>query len=313
MNQRIKRFFTACAFAVAVLSCSYVPVEIPQGTRIDIQVDMESIKGTQASMAFIPEDDRVYYMGAIVSEKEYNTVLEAYEGNVANVINDALKDMYEEYVEEWKAMYGDHAYKAPFKNAKLIYGKANHMAVDLTPQTDYYALAYCVDCVNDSTFRLKGDLFKRKFTTTDVQTTPSKMKLEYMVHDYDGKMYMYTRPTYTGYDIQHDGKICRDPYFVDMISKKDLDEYYGGNFFALAWAYYEEHRKLGDLNDILSNDISRKEFPMEDAEEGDIYYIVGAPYNINNLFTKLYVLDIQYKRNMSTKYKSTVITNDTEE
>lgn len=310
MNQRIKRFFTACAFAVAVLSCSYVPVEIPRGTRIDIQVDMESIKGTQASMAFIPEDDRVYYMGAIVSVKEYNDTLEAYEGNVANVINDALKDMYKEYVKDWKELYDGHAYKAPFKNAKLIYGKANHMAVGLTPQTDYYALAYCVDCINDSTFRIKGDLFKRKFTTTDVQMTPSKMKLEYMVHDHDGKMYIYTRPTYTGYDIQHDGKICRDPYFVDTISKKTLDEKHNGNLFAFARAYYEEHHNLGDLNDILSNDISRKEYDMSDAKEGDHYYLVGAPYNINNLFTKLYVLDIQYKKNMSTKYESEVIIND---
>lgn len=309
MNQRIKRFFTACTFAFAALSCSYAPVEIPQGTRISIQVDMESIKGTQASMAFIPEDDRVYYMGAIVSVEEYNDTLKAYDGNAANVINAALKDMYKEYVKDWKELYDDHAYKAPFKNAKLIYGKSSHLAVGLTPQTDYYALAYCVDCVNDSTFRIKGDLFKQKFTTTEVQTYLSKMKLEYMVHDTDDGMYMYTKPTYTGYDIQHDGKICRDRYFVDMISKKDLDKQFGGNPFAFAGAYYMEHLTRGDLNNVLCSDISRKEYDMTDAEEGDHFYIIGAPYNITNL-NRLYVLEITYTRKMKTRYESELIFND---
>lgn len=309
MNPGIKRFSTACAFAVAALSCSYVPVEIPQGTRIDIQMDKESIKGTQASMSLIPADDRVYYLAAIVSEKEYNTVRDAYKGRIETYINGKLKDMYEEYVAEWKAMYDGHEYKAPFKNAKLIYGNSSYMAVGLTPQTDYYAIAFCVDCVNDSTFRIKGDLFKRKFTTTEVQTAPSKMKLEYMVHDHDGKMYIYTRPTYTDYDIRHDGRICRDPYFVDTISKKTLDEKHNGNLFAFARAYYEDHLHRGDLNDILSYDISRKEYDMSDVEDGEHFYIVGAPYNITSL-GKLYILDIQYKKNMSTKYESEVIIND---
>lgn len=309
MNPGIKRFFTACSIAVATISCSYSPEVIPEGTRIDIKVDMESIKGTQASMSFIPQDDRVYYDVDIITTKEYNTVYEAYEGKIETYLNERLKDEYDTYVLTWKLLYEDHAYKAPFKNAKFIYGKSSYLAVGLTPLTDYYAIAYCVDGVNDSTFRVKGDIFKQKFATTDVKTELSKMKLEYMVHDAEGKMYLYTRPTYTGYDIQHDGKICRDPYFVEMISKKELDEDHGGNIFAFASKYYNQASGLGILNDILCNDISRKEYYMEDAEEGEHFYIVGAPYNITNL-NRLYVLDITYTRNMKTRYKSELIFND---
>lgn len=312
MNPGIKRFFTACASAVAAVSCSYFPEVIPQGTYIDIQVDMESLKGTQALVSYTPHDDRVYYLADVISVKEYNIIADAYDGKVDIFINEILKAMYDDYAKAWEIMYSNHAYRAPFKNAELIYGKYSRMIVGLTPKTDYYALAYCVDCVNDSTFRIKGDLFKEKFTTTDVQADLSKMKLEYMVHDHDGKMHLYTRPTYKNYDIQHDGKICRDQYFVDMISKKDMDEQYGGNPFAFALNYYSKALELGILNDILYYDISRREYDMTDVEEGEQFYIVGAPYNITNL-NKLYVLEFTYTKNMNTDYESEFIENDLSE
>lgn len=48
---------------------------------------------------------------------------------------------------------------------------------------------------------------------------------------------------------------------------------------------------------------------MEDAEDGEYFYIVGAPYNITNLGL-LYVLKFQYRKNMNTKYSSEKISAD---
>lgn len=288
-------------FAVAV-SCSYESPEITQSTRIDIKIEPNSIKGTQAFMSITPEDDRVYYMATVISLDEYNEGIRTF-GSEEAVVNAALKEMYDIYARDWREYYGDHAYIASFKNSQLIYGAITHLAVNLTPETDYYAIAYCIDCVNDSTFRVNGEIFKEKFRTTEVQYTMSKMQLEYMLRDYDGRMYCYTKPTYIDYDIQHDGKICREPYIMDIISESDLKEKFDGNLFKFAYSYYKNISESGHLSDFLKTDISRNEYNFSNDDEGKSFYIVGAPFNITYL-NMLYISKFQYKRNMSTKYSS---------
>lgn len=288
-------------FAVAV-SCSYEPPMIKHPTRIEIKIDPNSIKGTQAFITVRPEDDRVYYMTTVISLAEYDEGIRNFGSEEAKV-NAAIKEMYDSYASYWSEHFGDHAYISSFKNSQLIYGAMTHLAVNLTPETDYYAIAYCIDCVNDSTFRMSGELFKEKFRTTEVQYVMSKMQLEYMLRDYDGRMYCYTKPTYFDFDIQHDGKICREPYIMDIISESDLNDNYDGNLFKFAYSYYQNILESGYLSYFLETDISRNEYNFSNDDEGKYFYVVGAPFNITYL-NLLYILKFQYKRNMSTKYSS---------
>lgn len=301
----IRKFVLLLGVFIAAVSCSFEPPTIPHSTRIDIKVDPSSVKGTQAYMTFTPEDDRVYYTYDIISFAEYDEGIRKFGSEEAKV-NAALKEMYDSYANDFREYYRDHAYIASFKNSQLNYGAATHLAVNLTPETDYYAIAFCVDCINDSTFRLNGEMCKEKFRTTEVQWDLSKMQLEYMVRDYDGKLYCYAKPTYFNYDLQHNGKICRDPYIVDMISEKKLNEVYGGDVFSFAAAYYRLISESGFLSEYLNTDISRKEYNLNPDDEDEWFYIVGAPLNITNL-ELLYILKFQYKRNMSTKYSSEAI------
>lgn len=305
MDMNIRKFVLLLGVFIAAVSCSFEPPTIPHSTRIDIKVDPSSVKGTQAYLTFTPEDDRVYYTYDIISSAEYDEGIREFGSEEAKV-NAALKEMYDSYANDFREYYRDHAYIASFKNSQLNYGAATHLAVNLTPETDYYALAYCVDCVNDSTFRMNGEMFKKKFRTTEVQWDLSKMQLEYMVRDYDGKLYCYAKPTYFNYDLQHNGKICRDPYIMDMISEKELNEVYGGDVFSFAAAYYTLISESGFMSEYLNTDISRKEYNLSPDDEDEWFYIVGAPLNITNL-ELLYILKFQYKRNMSTKYSSEAI------
>lgn len=306
MDMNIRKFVLLLGVFIAAVSCSFEPPTIPHSTRIDIKVDPNSVKGTQAYLTFTPEDDRVYYTYDIISFAEYDEGIREFGSEEAKV-NAALKEMYESYANDWREYYRDQAYIASFKNSKLNYGAATHLAVNLTPETDYYAIAFCVDCINDSTFRLNGEMCKEKFRTTDVQYELSMMQLEYMIRDFDGEMYCYTKPTYINFDIHHDGKICRDPYIMDMVSEADLNERYGGNIFEFAASYYITVSESGYLSDFLKTDISRKKYAMDTNDEGKYFYIVGAPFNIANL-NLLYILKFQYRRNMNTGYASEAIT-----
>lgn len=305
MDMNIRKFVLLLGVFIAAVSCSFEPPTIPHSTRIDIKVDPSSVKGTQAYMTFTPEDDRVYYTYDIISFAEYDEGIRKFGSEEAKV-NAALKEMYDSYANDFREYYRDHAYIASFKNSQLNYGAATHLAVNLTPETDYYAIAFCVDCINDSTFRLNGEMCKEKFRTTEVQWDLSKMQLEYMVRDFDGRFYCYTKPTYFNVDLEHNGKICRDPYIVDMISEKELNEVYGGDVFSFAAAYYRLISESGFLSEYLNTDISRKEYNLNPDDEDEWFYIVGAPLNITNL-ELLYILKFQYKRNMSTKYSSEAI------
>lgn len=302
MDTIIKRLLLLFAvFAIAV-SCSYESPTITHSTRIEIKIDPNSIKGTQAYITITPEDDRVYYTYDVISFDEYDEGIRNY-GSEEAKINAALKEMYDNYASDWREYYGDQAYIASFRNSQLNYGATNHLAVNLAPETDYYALAFCIKCINDSTFRVNGEIFKEKFRTTEVQYTMSKMRLEYMLRDYDGRMYCYTKPTYIDFDILHDGKICREPYIMDIISESDLKEKFDGNLFKFAYSYYKNISESGHLSDFLKTDISRNEYNFSNDDEGKSFYIVGAPFNITYL-NMLYISKFQYKRNMSTKYSS---------
>lgn len=172
---------------------------------------------------------------------------------------------------------------------------------------DGKAVRTVLEPYTDFEHRLGGEMCKEKFRTTDVQYELSRMQLEYMIRDFDGKMYCYTKPTYINFDIQHDGKICRDPYIMDMVSEVDLNEEYGGNIFEFAASYYITVSESDYLSDFLKTDISRKEYFMNTNDEGKYFYIVGAPFNIANL-NLLYILKFQYRRNMNTGYASEPIT-----
>lgn len=303
--KRFVRSALLCGVLAAAVSCSFESPEIQTPTRLDIQVDKNSIKGTQAVITISPEDDRVYYMAGVVSNAEYDTFIKHF-GSEKGAADSSLKEMYNEYADDWKLLYGDHAYISSFRNSKLIYGDVVSHVTGLTPETDYYAFAYCVNCVNDSTFTMNGELYKVKFRTTEIQYDLSKMQLEFMLRDYDGKLYCYTKPTYFDYDLQHNGKICRDPYLVDMVSQADLDEIYGGDLFAFAYTYYSNLYENDLLSENLHTDITRNEYNMSLAGEGECFYIVGAPLNVTNL-NILYVLKFQYKRGMNVKYSSETV------
>lgn len=310
MDMNIRKYVLLLGVFIAAVSCSFEPPTIPHSTRIDIKVDPSSVKGTQAYMTFTPEDDRVYYTYDIISFAEYDEGIRKFGSEEAKV-NAALKEMYDSYANDFREYYRDHAYIASFKNSQLNYGAATHLAVNLTPETDYYAIAFCVDCINDSTFRLNGEMFKEKFRTTEIRYDLSNMKLEYMLRDFDGRFYCYTKPTYFNVDLEHDGKICRDPYIVSMVSQSDLDREYGGNFFRYAREYYAMIAKSGHLSDFLRIDITREQYDMSEAGEDEYFYIVGAPFNITNL-DLLYILKFQYRRNMDIRYTSeTLIVFDT--
>lgn len=266
----MKRIFCIIATLYALCSCSSKPMVMGVDTTLDFEIS--NLQGTQLRVTATPQFDMCWFLFDILSVDEFQkrvagTTEEAF-------MQSALDNLGKQY-EDIAGAYRENgaAYVAAFDDMMLYFGKSSVYYTGLTPETDYYVLGFCVDPMKR---KPSGPLQKMKFTTTAISPEPSNMVLDFMVQDGEKCLYYYTKPTL-------DGKLCRDPYLVDLVPQEVIDEKAGGDIVKYAAIWYAEKLADGTVSQYIRTDISRNEdYTFGPQDEGKKFVVFGAPYNINN-------------------------------
>lgn len=283
------------AFAVLLcsLSCSYKPDIKGIDTTFDITIS--DLKGTQTRVTVVPGDDMSVYYFDVASSSDFEGYIRKYgdESKVMQAIVDSAYSIYQKYVKIYKEMGA--SYIGDFDDIALYGGTNSRYFTGLTQETDYCAYSFSID---PKSLKPAGPLYKKTFRTTDISPEPSNMALDYLLQDGGEYLYYYTKPTL-------DGRICLEPYLVDVVSDEELAEYKDkGGLSAYAVDWYMKKLEQGLIEYYLRSDISRNECYIidRDSKTPKGYTVFGAPYNINNLKLKtIYSLHFVYKKGMVTE------------
>ena len=149
---RMKKYLLIIAVvAFAFAACK--PKPVPE-KEVTFQITVTDIAASTASVKVIPSDSNALYYYDVISVEYYEELKS----------EEALATELKEYWEEVIAYYKEQGETITIEDF-LSKGNDGWDYTGLTPNTQYYAYAFCLD----STYALKGKISKVAFATEEVQ------------------------------------------------------------------------------------------------------------------------------------------------
>lgn len=241
---------------------------------IDILLRENTLGATKVYIEAFPAHDEVYYVWDVVPCER----LDNFKRSEKQYMELVLDGLYAQYI-NWrhqKLEAGEH-YIGTFANQYLSYGKTHYFYTELTPDTDYYVFAFCV---NSETNRPMGELTKKKFhtkapaspnyrneMTIDFEVNGSKLLVIPSVEDVD------------------------DYYIWSYISEYMLEEKYHGNLEEWALDTYATRLANHTLRNSICLGIVKDQLLMA---AGETYVVAAAPYDANfekTIFSRRFTYD----------------------
>lgn len=284
----MKRIIILAAVLFTAVSCSYK--QKVTGHPISFKIEPSVVKSNYIVADVTPEDDRAFYLVECI-EKEF--VDEFLSRKPEEVLMQMVIDTVVRHYHVWKSnyyRYENEKYVATFEDFELYYAFNSLTFTHLDPETDYCLLAFGV---NPDKQIPVGELYRIPVRTTAIVPEKSNMEFDFMVKASDGNMSCYVKPT-------AGGKISKDPYICDYISRQELDDVFEGNLAAAIEAYkpiYDEYLDFYMMFDICRN------FPhyFDNMNPGSEYIIFAFPY-IPNCEEYIQTLTFTYEPNLYIPY-----------
>lgn len=279
-------------------------------TGCDLTFSTTEIKGTQVAWNVEPEDDRAFYFADLMPRADYDS-MKLTDEHFMTIVLDSL---YRDYL-DWRAQYlwTNEEYIADFRSHSFRYGKSHYFDIALRPNTEYLLYAFCIN--PDDIQQPVGKLYTQTIRTTDVDTTRSQVVIDFSIGMYDQpypyqggmtEMLVAIRPSINGHPTQ-------EPYIYSIVSEQTLQNKYSDHHllrFAIEEVDFIQkiiYQYPKDAHSWLNTDI--KAIPLGVGfEEGDVYYILAAAYNIS--WPKaLYTRRFEFHRGMVMDYDHDPITD----
>ncbi len=263
--RKIIRYILIALSCILLHSCDYEPVRTSSPTGF--KFEFEGLLGTQVSISVTPEDDNVAFFYDVIEVSEYEDFIAS--GKTGQDLAQMIVDKKREWYDGWlESVSGREEYHASWMDFWLMGPGHSRLFVNLKPQTDYYAYAFCI---KPGAFEPMGNVRLCRFTTTEIQYLEPHMAFEFMLFDSADGFSYYVRPT-------ERGRICKDLYLTTIVDNEVLQSPpYNGDIYLYTNHWYEERKDSIEL--YLKSDISRIDVDIE-MEDGKSYTILAAQYNI---------------------------------
>ena len=268
----MKKILTIMLAALGLMACEtrapYITHDSP------LHFEATEVMGTQMTIHAWAEDDRAYYYFDLLPKSRLDS-LEMSDEHLMTIILDKL---YQNYL-DWRFNYlvEDQEYIASFESRTFFHGKSQRFCFNLTPETEYEIIGFCIN--PDNVQKPVGKLYRQRVCTTPVNYDVSPMVIDFMVDvDTLGIGYNYVsfhmRPSVNGHATQ-------EPYVAALVEKGVLDYFYHGSIREYADSMVS--RLLRDetgeeTTRIMYRDITGLgEMARSNAE----YWLVAAAYRIS--------------------------------
>lgn len=240
---------------------------------IDIDVHEETLGATKVYITANPKHKEVYYVWDVVPRSR----IDSFDRSEKQYMELVLDGLYLKYI-EWRhqKLETGEPFIGTFANQFMSYGNTHYFYTELTPDTDYYAWAFCVNSANNKPM---GPLVKQLFHTKPESAADYRnpMSFDFEVNG----MEVMIVPSVEDVD---------DYYAWSYIDTEELQQKYAGSLEAWALDCYQSRLEIGTLRQSLCLGIIKDQVQLT---AGQTYILAATAYDAN--FQKcLYHLTFTY-------------------
>ena len=239
----MKKILFAFAAVLSLVSCT--KKLNPYDMTFSLAIEDEKIGYNYAWPDIIPSNNDFYYWFGAVSAEEFSKY-----GSDKEFISAKMKELWDEYE---RCTYGD----ITFETLELYRGAYFQRLSILTPDTDYYLLAFTVDESREPL----DELHKLKFRTKTYEESDIDFELSL-----NGSVFTFTPSN-------------NDSYFYDYLTAEELDDLYAGSPIAFHYFTIAEYEEYGFMTGQSDTGVATSDAAdFYNLEEGDVLYVTASGY-----------------------------------
>lgn len=274
-----------------VMACETQSPTTERSTQLRVQ--LEGLKASQVIVHITPTDDRVYYYSEVLSKADF----QALQLDDAHYMKIKADEQYRQYL-DWRKelLYDNTQYIADFYSYAFSYGNSSNFYINLTPETDYYVLSFCIHPVSKEPI---GKLQRYPFTTPAIDmTTVSQMVLDFRVQMYDADNEHIARISIRP---SLNSQATKEPYLWTIVSDDQLAEY-DHDISTFCQSYVSAlFENPGALEAHLSRDITTTS--IHHLVPGKGYTLLAAAAYRYTWMKAVYTLHFTYRPNTDIPYQ----------
>ena len=261
---KIYNLLSAIACSIGLLSACNFESEmhfLQKPVDIDIEVREETLGATKVYITATPEHQEVYYVWDVVPRSR----IDSFERSEKQYMELVLDGLYLKYI-EWRhqKLERGEPFIGTFANQFMSYGNTHYFFTELTPDTDYYVWAFCVNSANNKPM---GPLIKQPFHTKPEAPADYRNPMTFDF-EVNGSEVMIV-PSVEDVD---------DYYVWSYINVDALQLQYGGSLEAWALSTYQSRLEAGSLRSSLCLGIIKDQLQLAINET---YIVAAAAYDSN--------------------------------